>query len=310
MKGSLKAWTAYFLVLPSLTLVLLFSYYPAVSGVFHSVFFWNGNDISYFTGLENYFFLFTDPAYLRGFVLVGILVLANIVKMAPSIATAVWIHRLKSDRAQYWYRVAFVIPMVVPSMVFILIWKLFYDPTIGPLNSVLRSSGLMNVLVWLDGNVLHWGSFTEAGSPAWLGDPNLAVFSLIFWGFPWVGAFGVLVYLAGLQNIGGEVYEAAELDGVGWFRKFWNIELPLILTQVRLNLIMVCIGTLQDFGMILILFGESGGPGGVVDVPGLYMFRAAFVSQKAGLACAAGVVLFVVIYLLTAINNRLLKSRS
>lgn len=305
-----SGWTAYFLVIPSLTLILLFSYYPAVSGIFHSVFYWNGNDISYFTGLENYRFLLTDPAYLRGFGLVGILVLANVVKMFPSIITAVWIHRLKSAKAQYWYRVAFVIPMVVPSMVFILIWKLFYDPTIGPLNAVLRSSGLMDILIGLDKNFLHWGTFTDAAAPAWLGDPNLAVFSLIFWGFPWVGAFGVLVYLAGLQNIGDEVYEAAELDGIGWFRKFWNIELPLILTQVRLNLIMVCIGTLQDFGMILILFGESGGPGGIVDVPGLYMFRAAFVSQKAGLACAAGVVLFVVIYLLTALNNRLLKSRS
>ncbi len=300
----------YFFILPAVALVLLFSYYPAASGIFHSFFFWNGQDVSYFTGLENYATLCIDPTFRRGFGLVAILVVANVIKIFPSIVTAVWIHRLKSERAQYWYRMAFVIPMIVPGMVTILIWKLFYDPTIGPINSLLRASGLMDGLVWLDANWLHWGSFTAGGNPAWLGDPRLAIPALLFWGFPWVGAFGVLIFLAGLQNIGTEIYEAAELDGAGWFRKFWAIELPLILTQVRMNLIVVCIGTLQDFGTILVLFGESGGPGGVADVPGLYMYRAAFFSQKAGLACAAGVVLFGVIYLLTMVNNRLVRTRS
>jgi len=303
-------WPLYLFVLPAIVLVLLFSYYPAASGVFHSFFFWNGQDVSYFTGLENYGTLLIDPTFRRGFGLVAILVVANVFKIFPSIITAVWIHRLKSERAQYWYRMAFVIPMIVPGMVFILIWKLFYDPTIGPINAILHATGLMDGLVWLDAHWLHWGSFTPGGNPAWLGDPKLAIPALLFWGFPWVGAFGVLIFLAGLQNIGTEIYEAADLDGAGWFRKFWEIELPLILTQVRMNLIVVCIGTLQDFGTILVLFGESGGPGGVADVPGLYMYRAAFFSQKAGLACAAGVVLFGVIYALTMINNRFVRTRS
>ncbi len=299
----------YFFVLPGMALVLLFSYYPAASGIFHSFYFWNGQDISYFTGLENFRLLWNDVRFRRGFGLVGLLTAANIVKMFPSIITAVWIHRLKSDRAQYWYRVAFVIPMIVPGMVGILIWKLFYDPTIGPLNDILRSTGLMRGLIWLDAHCLHWNSFHAASNPAWLGDPNLAIPSLLFWGFPWVGAFGVLIYLAGLQNIGTEIYEAADLDGVGWFRKFCSIELPLLMTQIRLSLIMVFVGTLQDFSAILILFGEDGGPGGVADVPGLYMYRAAFVQQKAGLACAAGIILFAIIYALTTLNNRLVKPR-
>ncbi len=299
----------YLFIAPATLLIALFSYYPALSGIYHSFYFWNGQDISYFIGLENYCRLWNDPSFRRGFGLVGILVVANVFKMFPSIITAVWIHRLKSERAQYWYRVVFVIPMIVPGMVFILIWKLFYDPTIGPLNDILRMTGVMDLLVWLDANLLHWGSFTAGGNPAWLGDPKLAIPALLFWGFPWVGAFGVLIYLAGLQNIGTEIYEAANLDGAGWYRKFVSIELPLILTQVRMNLIVVCIGTLQDFGTILILFGENGGPGGVVDVPGLFMFRAAFYSQQAGLACAAGVILFGIIYALTTLNNRILRPR-
>jgi ABC-type sugar transport system permease subunit len=109
-----QRWPLYFFLLPALGLILLFAYYPAASGVFHSFFFWNGQDISYFTGLENYRLLLTDPLFRRGFWLVGILTAANILKMFPSIVTAVWIHRLKSERAAYWYRVAFVVPMIVP----------------------------------------------------------------------------------------------------------------------------------------------------------------------------------------------------
>jgi ABC-type sugar transport system permease subunit len=275
--------------------------------VFHSFFFWNGQDISYFTGLENYRLLGNDPVFRRGFGLVFLLTVCNIMKMFPAIITAVWVHRLRSERAQYWYRVAFVVPMIVPGMVTILIWKLFYDPTIGPLNQILNATGLMKGLIWLDQTFLHWGSFRSGSNPAWLGDTRLAVPALVFYGFPWVGTFGVLIYLAALQNIGAEIYEAADLDGCGWLRKFTAIELPLIMTQFRLNLILVFIGTLQDFGTILILFDQNGGPGGVVDVPGLYMYRQAFFLQNAGLACAAGMVLFTIIYCLTQINNRLIR---
>jgi len=92
-------------------------------------------------------------------------------------------------------------------------------------------------------------------------------------GLPWVGVVSVLLYLAGLANIGQDIYDAAEIDGCGWFRKFWNIELPLILTQVRLNLILMIIGTLQGWGLNFILLGDDGGPSGVGMVPGLYMFH-------------------------------------
>ena len=80
-------WPLYLFILPALGLILLFAYYPAVSGVFHSFFFWNGQDISYFTGVENYRLLWHDALFQRGFGLVAILTVANIFKMFPSIVT-------------------------------------------------------------------------------------------------------------------------------------------------------------------------------------------------------------------------------
>jgi raffinose/stachyose/melibiose transport system permease protein len=103
------------------------------------------------------------------------------------------------------------------------------------------------------------------------------------------------------------VYEAADLDGVNAFQKFLHVEFPLIMTQVRINLVLLIIGTLQMYGFILILFGIEGGPNGKLMVPGLYMFRNAFTEGYAGYACAIGLILFVFILLLTEINNRFVR---
>ncbi|MFT5088832.1 MAG: ABC-type sugar transport system permease subunit [Candidatus Latescibacterota bacterium] len=247
-----------------------------------------------------------DQILWSGFGVIFILVLANLVKMVPSIVTAVFIHRLKSERWQYIYRVLFVVPMIVPAMVGLLVWKSFYDPTQGILNRILNGSGFMEVLVWMDG-VFSWGVFHAGANPSWLGDASLVIPALVFWGFPWVGTVGVLIYLTGLASIDESVYEAADLDNASALQKFFYIEFPLILTQVRINLVLMIIGTLQTYGQILILLGDTGGPRGVALVPGLYMFRSAFVELYAGKACAIGLIVFFFILILTEINNRFVR---
>lgn len=147
----------------------------------------------------------------------------------------------------------------------------------------------------------------EMGTPAWLGSKELVIPALLFWGFPWVGTVGVLIYLSGLQNISKDVYEAAELDGVGPIGMIFRIELPLIMTQVRINLIFMTIGTLVQYETFLILLGPEGGPGGKGMVPGLYMFSSAFSEGRFGYACAMGMVLFVIILLLTIVYQKYVK---
>lgn len=243
----------------------------------------------------------------KSFNLIFILIIANLFKMWPSIFAAVCIHRLKSERWQYLYRVLFVIPMIIPHMVGLLIWKFFYDPSVGVLNRMLTVTGLDQALIWLDKWVLHLGVFTDPFKPAWLGHPDLIIPALLFWGFPWVGVVGVLIYLSGLQNIGEDVYEAAELDGVNSWGKFTKIELPLIMTQVRLNLVLMVIGTLQAYGFQLILLGPEGGPQNKGLTPGLYMFYESFQNQNYGYACAIGLMLFFIIMFLTVINQRYVR---
>jgi raffinose/stachyose/melibiose transport system permease protein len=308
-----RHWPLYVLILPTLVLVLLFMYYPAISGVYHSFFRWDGDELATYVQGRNYSEALTnDPTLGRTFLNVGIIFAASLFKMIPSIITAVVIHRIASDRMRYTYRLLFVVPMVIPWMVGLLIWKFFYNPVVGLLNRFLYASGMMEVLIaanaWLKTSGIVQTVVFEAGrNPAWLGDSDLALPAFIFWGFPWIGIIGVLIYLSGLEKIPRSVYECAELDGVGWFGKFLYIELPLIATQVRVNLVLMIIGVLKGYGLILVLFGESGGPGGAVNVPGLYMYYNAFVKREAGYACAIGILVFFLILALTWVNNKFVR---
>ncbi|MBD3240613.1 MAG: ABC transporter permease subunit [Chitinivibrionales bacterium] len=299
-------WYIYLLVVPSAVVLGLFAYYPAASALYHAFFRWNGDYVNEFVGLANFVEAFRDPVLHWGFLVIFILIAANLIKMIPSIVAAVVIHRLASPKASYLYKVLFVVPMIIPWMVGLLIWKFFYDPSVGILNKLLDATGGMWLLQRIDA-LFNWGVFVEGVNPVWLGDAKLVIPALILWGFPWVGVVGVLLYLAGLQSIDESVYEAAEIDGVGWFKKFLYIELPLILTQVRLNLILMIIATLKGYGLIYVLFGTSGGPKGVAMVPGLYMFKNAFETGRAGYACGIGFILFMFILILTEINNRYVR---
>lgn len=302
----LREWKLYFFVVPSLAMVLLFSYFPAFSAVYHSFFDWAGGDAEQFIGWQNYLRALHDSTLLNSFVTVGALLVFNLFKMTPSILLAVLIHRIASDRWQYAYRALLVVPMIVPSLVILFIWKFILDPNLGALNQLLDVTGVKTLLVSIN-DFFGWSVFFKDVPIGWLSQPELILPALFIWGFPWIGTIGVLIYLAGLQSIGQEVYEAAELDGIGPFKKFLYIELPLILTQVRLSLVLLIIGTLGQYGLQLLLLNEYGGPGGRGMTPGLWMYNRAFVAGEFGYACSIGVILFFVILALTFLNNRYVK---
>ena len=371
------------LMFPSLASLLIFTYYPQYGAVKYSLYKWDGTPQHVdWVGLKNYIEAFTvDPLFWQSFKLVLILLAANVIKMVPSILAAIMVHRVRSERWQYLYRVMFVVPMIIPSIVGLLIWKSFFDANTGVLNAFLNLTHLMPLLKHLDyamaaiaatgpattirdqfviGGVhglwwvtwvsvllflvrpiakgvgirsaekwtwLPWAAailisltlgvslFTcvwpsqpigafDYGTPAWLGNQNLIVPSLIFWGFPWVGTIGVLLYLAGLQNISTDVYEAADLDGVGSIRKLFSIELPLIVTMIRINLIFLTISTITDYQFFLLLLGSDGGPGGKGMVPGLYMYQSAFYENRYGYACALGMILAVILLAITVVYQK------
>ena len=321
-------WEIYFFIVPTLILIGLFQYYPASSGIFHSLFRWNGSDISEFVGFENYVDLLKNLEFWNSFKLAFILGFWNVIKMIPALLVAVCIHRCTSEKMQFFYRTLFVVPMVIPGLITVLIWRsFFFEATAGYLNQFLDWTGLMALLQHGGSYVsakladpattglaksflesFDWLTAFKAGTaPAWLGDPKIIIIACVVWGFPWVGSFAVLTHLAKLQNISKDVYEAADIDGATWWSRFTKIELPLLMGSIYLLLVFAIIDTIKDAGMILALAGIAGGPGGKATVPALFMLRKAFMDQQMGYACAVGIVLTVVVLLLQKICNMLLQ---
>jgi ABC-type glycerol-3-phosphate transport system permease component len=297
-------WEIYLFVLPTLITLGLFIYYPAASGIFHSFFRWNGADVAEPVGFGNYLDLLASSEFWRSFRNAFTLGVANAFKMVVALLAAVCIHRCRNDRLQYLYRLLFVIPMVIPPLVIALIWRsFFFEATNGYLNQFLEATNLFPVLNAL-APLFGWGdAFAGGARPAWLGDPRLLMTAVIVWGFPWISSLAILTHLAKLQGISKDVYEAGDIDGIGWWSKFTRIELPLITGSIYLMLVFTIIGTIIDAGMIIALAGFEGGPGGKVDVPALFMLRKAFIDQKMGYACAVGIVLSAIVMTLQKLST-------
>lgn len=297
----------YILLLPTIIIVALLRYIPAAAMVKYSFYRWDGIYIEEFRGLENYINLFLhDPIFWKSFRLVGILILCNTIKMLPAMLVAVLIHHLRSKSWQYIYTALFTLPLVIPGIVILLIWKSFYDPITGIINDILNKTGLMELLAWLDVNLLGWNAFVDK-TPAWLSHPKLVIPAVVFWGFPWISSASFLIYLSGLKNIPEQMYELGRLDGLNFYKTFYYIELPYIKTQIHLNMILLIIGTITDYYIFLLLLGPEGGPSNIGMVPGLYMFYEGIYNQRYGYASTMGVVIFLIIVLATILLKKSIK---
>jgi ABC-type sugar transport system permease subunit len=279
----------YLLLIPTFALVMLFNYYPAGSALYHSFFEWNGANFIRFIGLGNFVQMTKDPIIWQSLLtLVKLTLLSLAISLTFPLAAAALIFHLRDLRLAYFYRVLFVIPMVVPSMVVLMIWRFIYSPNIGLLNQFLKLIG-MAVL-----------------ARPWLGDFKLALYAIIFIGFPWIAGIGTLIYLAGFQAIPTELLDAAAIDGASTRKRLWYVELPLVMSQIKLIVILTVIGSFQNFTTIMVM--TNGGPGTTTMVPGLYLYRNAMYYNKMGYACAIGTTLFILTLVLTYLNTRYLRS--
>jgi raffinose/stachyose/melibiose transport system permease protein len=282
--------TAFLFLLPTLALILLFNYYPVIAAFAYSFTSWNGFNAPDFIGIRNFREIFNTSIFSQAFWNLLWLVLFRVaVSLTVPLLVARMIYKVSNQRLQNVYRLLFVFPLVIPGMVIILMWQFILNPDFGVINSVLSFFGM-----------------PEDQLPLWLGSPDTALVSIMLIGFPWVDGVAMLIYLAGFQSIPREIVEAATVDGAKGFRLFYRIEFPLVMSQIKLILILTIIGSLQNFQTQLVLTG--GGPGDATTVPGLVMYQAAMINNRMGFACAVGVVLFVLIFALTYINNKYLKS--
>lgn len=286
-----KSIPAYLFLLPLFAGILTFSYYPAFSGIYHSFFDWNGLGEKTFIGIENYKNLFLDSIFVNSIpAMLKLMIPKLVISIVVPFIMAELIYAVRSRKMQAGYRMLCLLPMVAPGVVGTLLWKYIYDPSSGLAVEICRLLGIVEGTQNID----------------WLGNPELTIGSIIFMGFPWIGGTAVLIYMSGLLNISNEVMEASQLDGCNTLQRIFKVDLPLMMGQVRYFVIIGIINALQDYSVQIIL--TEGGPGYTTYVPGYYMFKQAFSYGNMGYACAIGTLMFVVIFLLTLLSMRLMKS--
>lgn len=286
-----EAITAYLLLAPTLFLAVLFLYYPAIYGLLGAFTEWEEGGEPAFAGLENFRMLLGDRFFAASLWNQFILLIAGVIKatLVPFIVAEL-VFGLRNLRLQYFIRIAFLVPLVVPAMVALLIWRFVYEPQIGVLNNLLGAIGL------------------ESLQRDWLGEPTLALWSVVFLGFPWIGAFGFLIYLAGLYGMSSSLFDASKMECRNVFQRIWYVDVPVLKAQTRLLIVLTLIGTLQEFQSIMIL--TEGGPGTSTLVPALRMFHSAFRFNHFGYGATIGFVLFFTIVVLTIINQRVLRTEA
>jgi raffinose/stachyose/melibiose transport system permease protein len=279
----------YAILAPTFLLLAVFCLVPFVIAFATSFFDYEVGGKATFIGFSNYIEYVHDYTFWQSFAnMIFLTVFAVVVVMIVPLVVAKLIFSLSSERASYFYRILFLLPIVVPNVALYLIWQ----------GVVYNDDGLLDTILKL----LH----LPLPAHGWFSTPATVLWAIAFIGFPFAGGINILIYYAGLTGISESVHEASELDGATGVRKFLLIDVPLVMSQVKLLVMLTIIGGIQAFEGIYIL--TRGGPGFKSMVPGLWMYLNAFEFQRMGYACAIGVMLFLLILVLTILNLRYFRT--
>jgi len=261
----------YLFIAPALLMFATFSIVPFFLMTSTSLLNWDGiSPHRDFVWFQNYVEALLHDQVFRQSFLNGawVTVLALTIQNALALILALAVNRQLAGRSIY--RTIFFIPPILSEIVVGLIWSWIYDGNYGILNDVLRAMGL------------------GAWSRDWLSSPDTALNAIAvihMWkGFGW----GFVIFLAGLQTIPEELYEAARVDGASPWYRFWHITVPLLFPVMILVSILTVLGTMQIFGIIIAT--TNGGPAYHTEVPITRIFASMLGSSRFGYACAQGII--------------------
>jgi len=232
---------------------------------------WSLLSSPHWVGLDNYRQLIRDPVFyvsLRNTLYFGVgSVLLGVV---TSFLIAILLNQ--NVRGLAFFRTVFYLPSVVAGIATALLWVNILHPDFGLINYLLGLIGIQG--------------------PGWLASEAWAIPALILMSV-WGAGNTIVIYLAGLQGIPTTLYEAATIDGAGWWRRFWHVTVPMMSPVIFFNLITGFIASLQAYVLVLVM--TNGGPANATLLFGLYIYRQAFEYFNMGYAAALSWILFVVI---------------
>jgi multiple sugar transport system permease protein len=265
---------ALFLVLPSL--------YALVMSFFQTSLVRPG--LSGFAGVDNYRQVLTSADFWAS---VAHTVLFTVFTTPPLVVVALLLALLadRVRRGRWVYRLVFFAPYVLPSSVVFLIFSWMYTPGFGLIDGYLSRIG--------------------AGPISWLTEPRLAMAAVVLMTVWWTLGFNFVLYLAGLQDIPRELYDAAEVDGARRWRQIWSITVPLLGRTTTLVAVLQAIASLKVFDQVYLLL--SGGPNYATRPAIEYIYDVGFTGYRVGYASAAAVVFFLIVLTISAVWFRIVR---
>ena len=259
---------------------------PFLVNVYFSFFSWKGGMAPmHWNGLGNYADLMKDSEFWLAFknslfMIIAIVVVPTVAGLVIAAMLFDYIGKEFNTSVAAFLRATYYLPQILPIAVAGFVWRWVLAKQDGLMNAFLELFGITN-------------------PPDWLGNPSIAIYAvmlMLIWlqiGYP------IVIFMSALGRVDPELYEAAALDGAGWWRRFFAITLPQIRPEVFVVVITATVGALKVFAPILILTG--GGPEGSTVVPSYYAYRNFFELSKVGYGSAIATVMSIVIFILAAV---------
>lgn len=271
----------YYFLVPAILLLAVFTVYPVISSFILSFQSMRGSD-KYFIGLDNYTRLFQDPVFYKSLInTFQILIVQVPIMLSIAIIIAVWLNStfLKFKGT---FRTIYFLPAITALVAASLIFMIILDENYGLANYVLSLFGIDSVS-WLS-------------HPFW---SKVSIIAVMTW--RWTG-YNMVIFLAGLQTIPEDLYEASDIDGAGPLRQFFHITLPQLKPVFIFTVVMSTIGTLQLFDEVYILTG--GGPNNATMTITLYLYETGFKYFDFGYASAMAYILVLIIAIISWIQMK------
>ncbi|WP_408004823.1 carbohydrate ABC transporter permease [Radiobacillus kanasensis] len=276
-----EAISGYIYISPFFILFAIFGLFPILFSFYLGFQSWNGLGEMKFVGLQNFEWILTDPLFWKS--LSNTLIMWVLGTLPQLIIGIILAYALNSAliRFKSFFRVSIFMPYVTSTVAVAIVFGIMFND---------QDFGLINVILgWFGVDPVSW-STTEWGV-------KIAISTMVFW--RWIG-YNTIIYLAGLQAIPNELYEAAKIDGATTRQKIQYITIPMLRPILILTVFTSTIGALQLFTEPLVYIGRTYREEGITVV--LYLYREAFVNLAYGPASAAAIILFFIIIVLSAIN--------
>lgn len=275
--------TATLFLAPTLFFIFIFVVWPIISTLRLSLFDWNGiAPVQTFVGAENWIRLFQDTIFLKAFGNNLIIVVLSIAIQLPiAMLLAIFLDHYSHLFISKIFKTIYFLPLLMSSVAIGILFKFIYDPTFGPITTTLKDLGL-NALV-----------------RPWLADPKVAIYSIIAvvcWQYI---PFYMVLFLAALTSIPGEMRDAAVIDGATQAQFYQRIAVPMVQGTVRTAMILSFIGSLKYFDLIWVM--TQGGPFNSTELMATYMYKKAFMSADMGYGATIASALFIIVMLLSSI---------